>query len=399
MIELNPSLDLVTKRNLDIAISELISQNQLYKTLFLDIYYNIADNLDSPFNLVIRNNNLEVDADLKLLSKYSKDEMKALYFAEVIGGFYRLPEISTRYLDVSDIKSRAAIQATFEIMHYEFLTDEAKNENFIVFPKMFSYRRLQELLDVPVKRRETFEYYYNLCYSAELPERFRGESSHIYNSTDGREIFNKVTNLIVDNKEELKAIDKKFINSNVQKALNNYVSLSKYKWKEILVTLSGQELIGFKHSFYRPNRRWEDRLDIPGNMPEYIPNIIIMQDVSSSVSDKDTELFFNELYSLNSISESDVRIFQFTDRVIESDCTRTRRSEGKTSFTSAINYVNSLNDSKDSVVIIFTDGYGEETIPLINVKNVIWIVTKELSVTNPQGLVLPLKEPLVIKQH
>ena len=71
------------------------------------------------------------------------------------------------------------------------------------------------------------------------------------------------------------------------------------------------------------------------------------------------------------------------------------QGRGGTSFTPVIEYINEHRYFRDALLIYFTDGYGESSIPRPRTYRNLWVVlgrASDLSVENPYGLVLPLEE-------
>ena len=68
---------------------------------------------------------------------------------------------------------------------------------------------------------------------------------------------------------------------------------------------------------------------------------------------------------------------------------------GGTAFTPVIRYINEHKHFRDALLIYFTDGFGEYVIPRPRTYRNLWVVfgnEKNLSVNEPYGIALPLKE-------
>ena len=69
------------------------------------------------------------------------------------------------------------------------------------------------------------------------------------------------------------------------------------------------------------------------------------------------------------------------------------KGRGGTAFTPVIEYLNDHKEYRNSVLIYFTDGYGERSIPKPYVRKVLWIIVDErlhISLSEPYGMVLPV---------
>ena len=68
---------------------------------------------------------------------------------------------------------------------------------------------------------------------------------------------------------------------------------------------------------------------------------------------------------------------------------------GGTCFSPVIRYINDRRYYRDALLIYFTDGYGEKSIPRPRTYRNLWVIsgaTVHLSVEQPYGLVLPLED-------
>jgi len=177
------------------------------------------------------------------------------------------------------------------------------------------------------------------------------------------------------------------------------------RWQDVLKKYIGRLPIPFKRTRSRLNRRMPKRLDIMGKLPDAYYNIVVAIDTSGSMSDNDVQMCFNEIWG---IIESQKKKFDIT--VIECDSEIQtiyhvkkkrdfkqikRKGYGGTSFSPVFEYLKeNKRKFRDSVVIYFTDGYGERELSTkpLNYNN-IWVLTEsknDLSLKEPYGRVLEL---------
>ena len=84
-------------------------------------------------------------------------------------------------------------------------------------------------------------------------------------------------------------------------------------------------------------------------------------------------------YSANNINDIDLNVL----------------GRGGTSFQNLVKHINESKKYRDTLLIIFTDGFAEDAIDKPNVYKLLWVVTgkkEDLSVKEPYGMVLELNK-------
>lgn len=124
----------------------------------------------------------------------------------------------------------------------------------------------------------------------------------------------------------------------------------------------------------RPSRRFPDSRGVKFKRK---PHVLVGVDTSGSVSDKELEDFFSEIYYLwksgvkVTIAQVDTKIEHIEE--YNGKFNKEIYGRGGTEFTSLINYYNERK--KDfSTLVIFTDGYVSLNLPPF--RNGVWVITK-----------------------
>lgn len=124
----------------------------------------------------------------------------------------------------------------------------------------------------------------------------------------------------------------------------------------------------------RPSRRFPDSRGVKFKRK---PHVLVGVDTSGSVSDKELEDFFSEIYYLwksgvkVTIAQVDTKIEHIEE--YNGKFNKEIYGRGGTEFTSLINYYNERK--KDfSTLVIFTDGYVSLNLP--SFRNGVWVITK-----------------------
>jgi len=170
-------------------------------------------------------------------------------------------------------------------------------------------------------------------------------------------------------------------------------------WKKELRHIIGSIPCPYKKTMRVKNRRQPNRADILGRVNDRKINVAVCVDTSGSVSDDELKYFFNELFNIIKDVKTEVTLIQCDASVNSCDKIKDKsdvkkvkiNGRGGTCFEPAFKYIKEEIPKMDkpSVVIYFTDGYGESE---INLKykpaeaEILWILTgydNNLSVKTP----------------
>lgn len=173
-------------------------------------------------------------------------------------------------------------------------------------------------------------------------------------------------------------------------------------WKAILKKYVGTIATDKAKTRMRLNRRQPQRFDLSGTRESKTLKIVVAIDTSGSVSDDEIEQVFNEVFAIIArrsfeltVIECDEEIQRVYQLKSPKDLPDRVKGRGGTSFTPVIEYINERRYFRDALLIYFTDGYGEASIPRPLTYRNLWVVfgnASNLSVENPYGLALPLEE-------
>ena len=181
---------------------------------------------------------------------------------------------------------------------------------------------------------------------------------------------------------------------------------SNLRWENDLKQGLGNTPYGVEYTKRKPSRRQPSRFDVPGETKKFICDVVVMIDTSGSVSDEEIYNILCEVYDISAQFMAKITVIECDSEVNhvytikqKNQIHKEVHGRGGTAFTPAIDYVNE-HSFKQAISIYFTDGYGEDTVPKINTKKHIWVITncdsneqaaKILSVENPQGSIRALK--------
>ena len=148
------------------------------------------------------------------------------------------------------------------------------------------------------------------------------------------------------------------------------------------------------------NRRQPNRLELSGVSKKELFNIVVACDESGSITDKEYIKFISEVKGILKDIKCEFTLLRFTSKIKEaSSCNSTnsrevnslldgclsKRYSGGTSFQEIFNYLDENRYPRDSMVIVFTDGYAESSIDFRGYCTRKWVLASEdyrLSVRN-----------------
>lgn len=173
-------------------------------------------------------------------------------------------------------------------------------------------------------------------------------------------------------------------------------------WRQILRRQFGVIARGQVDSHTRFNRRQPLRMDLPGKVMRLDPAVDIFVDNSGSVTDKEIVQTLTTIEKMLRETKLTANVYSFDAHVTAKqklyagkklDFCRT--GGGGTSFQCVFDYLHQHHLTKrNRVIIILTDGWGEEQLNTYHYQNVYWLMmtkTNQLSVKDPPGRVLEMR--------
>ena len=171
-------------------------------------------------------------------------------------------------------------------------------------------------------------------------------------------------------------------------------------WQAILKKYIGTLATNKRKTRMRLNRRQPERFDLSGREDDKVLKIAVAIDTSASVEDEMIAQIFNEIFAILAKRKYEITVIECDSEVRRvykaknaGDIKRKVSGRGGTWFSPVIEYVNNDRYFRDSLLIYFTDGYGEDTIPKPKTYRNIWVVfenIRHLSLKEPYGIVLKM---------
>lgn len=190
--------------------------------------------------------------------------------------------------------------------------------------------------------------------------------------------------------------------SNQRETLDRLLEPPSITWKQLLKRYIGTIPYGHRKTRLRLNRRQPERYDISGSINDRIIKLVVAIDTSGSMSSEELNRIMVEIFDIIgsrlcevTIVECDAEIKHMYKVKSVKDVSYDIHGRGGTSFVPVIEYVNSNRYFRDSILIYFTDGEGDYSIPKPMTLRTIWVLYDEnckLSVRNPYGKVVFMRK-------
>ena len=407
----------------------MISRQERYYGLFLmnfelrvdfSAYHDASVSIDSfPFRMTV---------NPLLLGLKALPEMIYIFCHEIEHIVLNHPADAIKYNPKKDPSTAYRLNVAMDVSINDRLTADSRLNNFDVIkePKdVFTSAALRKNFNIHVKDLQAFDYYFN-----RIPEQnglipgneitpskiiFKKENDQeeiitepkrkgmVYvpfwtENTDSDEVADIVRKFVSDVCEGMSDYMRVTLPEHQKENLKKLLAPPTLSWEQLLKRFVGTIPSGHRKTRTRLSRRQPERYDISGSINDRIIKIVVAIDTSASMSNEDLERVMVEIFDIIGSRKSAITIIECDaeiQRVYKvssvKDVSFDVQGRGGTSFTPVIEYVNSNRYFRDAILIYFTDGMGERSIPRPLTQRIMWVLQDKnckLSVTIPYGEVL-----------
>ena len=355
--------------DLDRAVKTLLIREPFYGLFLLNLNRYYGDKCDTA--CVCRNGiNTELCVNKKFWDTLSDDEQLAVLHHELNHTLFKHITSSEYFGDHNKFNKAADLEVNSYI--------PVLQKDPYYYPARFNLEN----------NKGTKFYYENL---PDEPDQSQNDSGNSYDPNDSHASWKDFQDLsdtekqLIENQIDYQAKNavetcQKIIGS-IPGELKEYLdSLFKIKpqvfnWKAYFRRVIGNLITSELYlTRMRPSRRFPDSRGVKFKRK---PHVLVGVDTSGSISDKELEDFFSEIYYLwksgvkVTIAQIDTKIEHIEE--YNGKFNKEIYGRGGTEFTDLINYYNERK--KDfSTLVIFTDGYVSLNLP--SFRNGVWIITK-----------------------
>lgn len=384
----------------DIIIDMLDGEEDFFGAFMLKIERGVKLDIYWPIATKPKNNGFIMYFNPILFLQFTKKEMISLFKHEIYHIMYQHYE---REAVLKRSYSSEAVAIALDISVNQYI------KNLPIEAKKLD--NINKEFNITLKDNMTVEQ-----YAKELQEALNKKEKKIINDIDSdfivrevdikkaHELWNEADISKETMKENAKKIAISALDKNTPDDLNaiikSFTEREELSWEQILKSLIPCIRTGYKKTVTRRNRRQPNRLELRGYLPSNKPEIIVAIDISASMSDEDIRKIMIEILAITSSLKGDITIIECDNEIRRiyklrsiKDIQKRSENNGSTAFSPVFQYIKD-NRLRDSILIYFTDGVGEEKLSLKpSIKNVIWVLIgdKEFSLKNSHGIIKRIK--------
>ncbi|KRN02259.1 hypothetical protein FD13_GL002132 [Levilactobacillus senmaizukei DSM 21775 = NBRC 103853] len=188
----------------------------------------------------------------------------------------------------------------------------------------------------------------------------------------------------------------------IQAVLTPMVAARPLDWRSLLRRGLGQVPAGRRPAYGRFNRRQPYRMELPGTLVQTWQKIAIFVDESGSMGNAEISYLLGQIATILAVYPATVTVYPFDTQVHEQSAftlerrptTLRRTGGGGTRFQAVLDALPRLvSGQPGELVIILTDGFGENTLRLTAPATFLWLLTspvEKFSVSHAPGTVISL---------
>jgi predicted metal-dependent peptidase len=423
------------------AFEQVIEFEKVHLITAHDIFYgSMLMNMDTKVDFTIRG---AIDISVKkepfvvsfnplFCAKYKYSEFTALLISEILKLAYAHPATYSKINRGKDkgtheLLEKSSSASVSEMVQNDIRLDKKDNIRLVLPKDAYTVSRLTNDVGVNPQRSQSLEYYYKVLenftekqeqdpgqsMSAGSPQQGEESKPATANNNNGKDVHQWEDGDSEDQKERIKSMVSEVYNNMSEKhrgtmpgklveQIQALLKKPEISWKQVLRKFVGTIPIPHRSTKTRLNRRQPYRADLSGQLPKRLVKIVVAIDTSGSMSNDDIEYVMNEIFNIVkdyehkiTIIECDMEINKVYEAKKLSDVQTKVSGRGGTAFTPVIEYLNETGYYRDALMIYFTDGYGENTIPKPRTLRNMWVVLQDeslLSLKEPYGEVKALKK-------
>lgn len=428
--------------------SYLLSINNaaLYSSILMSMKFSMNFNQRGLIDIVFKNP-IEMSFNPLFIDNMNVNELLTSVIDEIMKFVFNHPALyaklnSEQDVNVHDKLEKASSTHSSEIILHDIRIGDGADNILQVPKKQYKISNLEKDLsnsgyEKHVSNNQTFEYYFEAAKliknnssqngqsgqsnnnsnnnngnqssnssnpnALASPNNNNGNQTHNWEQNDADDISDRIKTSVMDAVNSLSEKSRGDIPAFLQEQLKKLFEKPRLNWKQMLRKYVGTIPEGHRSTKMRLNRRQPDRFDLCGKMTDTTLKIVIAIDTSGSMSSRELEYCFNEIFNILKVKKFDITVIECDSQIGKiykpkkmKDIQLNVSGRGGTSFIPVIEYINN-NKFKDAIMIYFTDGYGDYEIPRPRTFKNLWVIVgggseSSLSLKNPYGEVRALKD-------
>lgn len=385
----------------------MVSKEDSYYGCFLmNVSFEFDRNSNLAISTVVEDFNVILKINPILFSEYKLKEMIYLICHEIeqlisghIAEKQRLAESgSEELIDNFDIATATEVNEKLDN-----ISEETDNAWLSPPEKRWTAKSIEEKFNLKdVLPLESHEYYYDLISDSEadITEKSLKNSENI--QSESGDVETTISNFIEASVDMMSDNQRGLLPDSVHQIINAKNKKAILAWKKLLKNYIGTITANKRKTRTRLNRRQPERYDLSGTMENKVLKIVVAIDTSGSVNDEQIAQIFTEIFSIVSGHKHEITVIECDAEIQRvyrvrkrKDLQKSVKGRGGTAFTPVIEYINENRYFRDALLIYFTDGFGEDWIPVPKTYRNLWVIlgkAKNLSLENAYGRVVEMRD-------
>ena len=370
--------------------------------------------------------------------EWSPSDVVGVFTNEMLKIIYLHPDIYKKVNTQQDPQVHLELDIASDIASSEIVIDKVINDiksgnnaTMRLPDNIYTKSRLERNYDMNLQNNADIKYYYAAIASKRSklpeqdgtganqgmampqsengtasPENSQGKQAHDWESGNPENSHNNMLGTIgkaIDAVSKTSSDGRGLIPSWLQSQIDDLFKPPKINWRQYLRKAIGMIPVPYEETKRKLNRRQMKRPDLPGRKPKMVSEVVVALDTSGSMSDGELSNCLNEVCGIVKSAEANITVIECDAEISKKPYTikpkqknriqRNMSGRGGTSFIPVIEYINANKRYRNSVLIYFTDGYGDYEIPKPKVFRTIWVVLRDkdnLSLKEPYGQVVTL---------
>ena len=201
-------------------------------------------------------------------------------------------------------------------------------------------------------------------------------------STGDPELQRDMTKKMIEKSQEETIKGKGAVPAECSDWLELHTRRSQVNWKKILRGIVGNKRVGKRPTVMRQDRRFPTREDLRGKTRNRTFNLLVIADVSGSMTDDDLLSTLGEVQHICSVTKTNVDLIQVDseafppEKLTAKTKTIQRKAAGGTYLNSALHMAKQHNLDYQAVVVLTDGGLWDDDIDYFEAinKRIIWLV-------------------------
>lgn len=419
----------------------ITSHDVFYGSMLMNMETKIDFTIRGALDLRVKKEPFVLLFNPLFIGNYKYAEFTALVVSEILKLAYAHPASYTSINSSKDKETHKLLEKSSEASVSSMVQSDVKlykndlSKRLVLPADAYTASKMGAELGITPKRDQALEYYYKVLKTfskkedsdasgnmslpaasgqseneAATKNNDAGTETHQWYDDDPTDVKERIKNMVSEVYNNLNEKDRGNMPGGLTEQIKELLKKPEISWKQLLRKYVGAIPVPHRATKTRLNRRQQDRADLSGQLPKRHIELVIAIDTSGSMSPSDITYVINEIFNIVkdydskvTIIECDTEIGKIYQAKRASDVQTKVSGRGGTSFIPVVEYINESGKYRGALMIYFTDGYGDYSIPKPRTFRNLWVVMqdeKALSLKEPYGDVKALhKDADWIKQQ